>query len=140
MRYRLLASLKDDMNSGWVWITNPNVAGRSVVKIQNQRNRKWVFCEALMIDHNYRYSYKQGRTYDIPQNQPVITVNAWYRSKLGLKTTNTDYDLRITPSNDLWGKFFSCIQHPQVVVRLATWLGTVSIFLGIFSLVLSASA
>lgn len=36
--------------------------------------------------------------------------------------------------NHLIGKFMANIEHPQVVVRLGTWLGIVSIALGMIGI------
>jgi hypothetical protein len=38
MDYRVLASLRDDLNQGWVWLTNSGLDSRSVVKITNKKN------------------------------------------------------------------------------------------------------
>lgn len=129
VQYLVLASLKEDMNQGWIWISHPSISSRSIVEVK--AGKKSIYCEALQIDHNYREAYKRGWTYDLSNDQPVLTISAWYRNKLGLDNTNESYELSIKQSNDLYGRVISSIQHPQVVVRLATWLGIISVSLGI---------
>lgn len=133
MIYKVFASLKSDMNEGWVWITAPKVPSRSIIEIENTINRKKVYCEALQIDQNYLKDYKKGNTNTLPNNEPTITLNSWYRTKLGLEETNKDYNLLVKPSNHLYGRFRASIGHPQMVVRLATWLAIISTILGIVS-------
>ena len=131
MQYKVLAALKEDMNQGWVWISHPQILSRSIVEIKNRANGKSVYCEALQIDENYVYAYKNGWTNELPKNEAVITVNAWYRNKLKLNKTNQDYELGISSANHLYGKFMANFQHPQIVVRFAMWLGCISVVLGI---------
>lgn len=130
MRYKVLAALKEDMNQGWVWISYPEVSSRSVVEIKNKTNGRSIFCEALQIDENYKYAYKNGWTNDLPENEAVITVNSWYRNKLKLGQTNQDYELGIYTANHLYGKIMTNFQHPQIIVRAAMWLGFISVALG----------
>ena len=40
MEYRVLAALRDELNQGWVWVTNSGLESRSVVKITNLKNEK----------------------------------------------------------------------------------------------------
>jgi len=134
LQYKILASLKEDMNQGWVWLTYPLTDSRSIVEIELRETSRSVYCEALMIDHNYKNAYKIGFTHELPENEAVITINSWYRKKLGIKETNKDYLLSVRPSNHLLGKFMACIQHPQVVVRVAAWLGVCSLSLGLVSI------
>ena len=138
MQYKLLASLKDDMNQGWIWISHPSIANRSIVEVIVER--KSIYCEALMIDHNYKEAYKSGWTYNLPSDSPIITINSWYRKKLGIEKTNTEYELKIKPANHFFGKFSACYQHPQIVVRVATWLGAISVLLGVVSVTIAICA
>ena len=85
-------------------------------------------------------SYKSGWTYELPDNQPVITISAWYRNKLALDETNEAYELSIKPSNDLYGRVRSSFQQHQVVVRMATWLGLLSAILGAVSVGIAVCA
>jgi hypothetical protein len=65
----------------------------------------------------------------------VIFISKWYRDRL--RITDDQLCSRITLKIDLSGKLpaflwpaIACIQHPQVAVRLATWLGLVGLGLG----------
>jgi len=129
--YKIYASLKQDMNEGWVWVTNPTINNRCIVRISNRDTNKTVYCEAMSIDHNYREAYKNGWTETINPGESVITMNQWYRNKLGIDSTGSYASLMVSPETHLLARFRSCIDHPQVVVRLATWLGLVSVVLGI---------
>lgn len=138
MNYKILAALKSDTNDGWIWITHPlDIPSRSIVQVKNQANRKSIFCEALMIEDNYRRDYSSGSTIKMPKTESIVTMNSWYRNKLGISKTNLNYDLKIKPANHLYGKLRSIIQHPQIVVRVASWLGIISLFLGILGVLLS---
>lgn len=140
MQYKVLAALKDDMNQGWVWISHPQILSRSIVEIKNKGNGKSVYCEALQIDENYKFAYKNGWTCELPKSEAVITVNAWYRNKLKLTQTNQDYELGVSAENHLYGKLMANFQHPQVVVRVAMWLGCISVALGIIGVCLGYHA
>jgi hypothetical protein len=137
MEYKVLASLRDEMNQGWVWATNSGLDPRSVVKIKNLKNNKCIFCECLEIEENYKKAYNAPPREHIKDTEITITINAWYRKKLGGIETKTDHELEIRAANGLWGKLRANIQHPQVVVRMATWLAIISIGLGLLSICLS---
>lgn len=141
--YSIYASLREDINSGWVWVNIPKFRQRAVVSIYNPVNRKKVYCEVLRIDDNFLSFYNpkdhskdQGRIQIIKDN-PTLVINEWYRKMLGDLNTQTECNLCIEEAENPWGKFHSCIQHPQVVVRVATWLGLISIGLGVISLIIS---
>ena len=54
MDYYVLASLAEDVNSGWCWVKDPNISNRSLVLIKNNINGKFIVCEALSIDSNFK--------------------------------------------------------------------------------------
>lgn len=60
MSYKVYASLKQDVNEGWVWITHPAIKNRCIVRILNRVTNNAIYCEAMSIDHNYREDYKNG--------------------------------------------------------------------------------
>jgi hypothetical protein len=134
MPYKVYAALKDDINSGWVWVGGFDGTQRSIIKIKNEENGKSVYCEFLKIDENFKKQYVKGNTIQIENEQNAIIVNEWYRTKLDVNK-NTDVSLSISTENHLIAKFMACIEHPQIVVRLATWLGVVSIALGIIGII-----
>lgn len=59
MEYYIYASLREDINSGWVWLEKPNLESRSVIKIKNLKNSKQIYCEALIIDDNFKKHYER---------------------------------------------------------------------------------
>ncbi len=130
MEYQVLAALRDEMNQGWVWVTNAGFEARSVVKIKNKKNQKVIYCECLEIEENYKTAYKTPPRVEIDDAKQTITINAWYRSKLGGIATKTNHELEIRSANNPWGKLRANFQHPQVVVRMATWLAIISVSLG----------
>lgn len=136
MEYRVLASLREDLNQGWVWVTNTGLDSRSVVRITNKKNGKSVYCESLEIDDNYLFAYNNRPRENIDKTKPTITVSSWYRIKLGGINTKTNHELEVRAANSWWGKTRANLQHPQVVVRMATWLGIISVGLGVIGIVL----
>ena len=137
MKYKVLASLREDMNEGWVWIANSKFEPRSVVKIKNHTNGKYIYCECLEIDSNYISIYNNPKRLRINEKENIITINSWYRIKLGSIKTKNIYDIEIKSANNFYGKFMSCMHHPQIVVRMATILAGLSIIMGIVSLLIS---
>lgn len=135
--FKVLASLRSDMNEGWVWISDRGFPPRSIIKIRNPAKRAAVYCEALNIDENFRSEYNQAPRVNIGASESTIVINGWYRKKLGDLQTKSQHNLEITVSNGLWGKFMACMQHPQIVVRLATTLAIISVALGILGVILS---
>lgn len=129
--YKVLASTRTDMNEGWVWLSNQGFAPRSIIKIKNKSNGAVVYCEALEIDENFAQEYNQAPRLNIDQSEKTIVMNAWYRNRLGGIETKKSHDLTISEANGFWGRFRASTGHPQVVVRLATWLGVISVALGI---------
>ncbi len=128
-----------------------NFTSRSRLCLGNQRNhsetdynnKKSVYCEQLIIDSNFVEDYNgRKRTRKIDVKEPTICISEWYRLKLDDIETGREYELeKISSEYQLWHikqwwKIRACLQHPQVVVRLATWLGVIGIFLGIIGVVL----
>ena len=136
MEYKVLAALRDEMNQGWIWVTNSGLESRSVVKVTNSKNNKSIYCECLEIEDNYIFTYDNPPRVPINKNEPTITINSWYRKKLGGIDTKTIQELEIRAANNWLGRLCSCFQHPQVVVRMATWLSLISLGLGVLGVCL----
>lgn len=130
---KIFASLREDSQQGWVWFKNDTKSFRSVIKIKNLENGKSIYCEALQIESNFLHIYNQPPRITISDPKNSIVMNGWYRDKLGLKT-QVDIPLNIKDMDNPWGKFKACTDHPQIVVRLATWLGVLGLILGILGL------
>lgn len=137
MEYRVLASLQDELNQGWVWVTNCGLDSRSVVKITNKKTKKTIYCECLEIDDNYIFAYNNPPREKIDKSKATITISAWYRKRLGGINTKTNHEIEIRAANCWLGNLRANLQHPQVVVRMATWLAIISVGLGAFGLCLS---
>lgn len=138
---KLFAALREDTQQGWVWLQNPTFRTRSIVRITNPNNKKSIYCEALQIDKNYLNTYNQSPRFTISNPQESLVINGWYRDRLGNLSTQSDVQLNITPCNSLWGNWWgklrACTDHPQIVVRVAFWLGAIGLFLGVIGFMLS---
>ncbi len=126
---RVFAALRDDISQGWIWLDRKALPIRSIVRVENRANGKVVYCEVLQIDKNFLRSYNQAPRLAITDTENTIVIGAWYRSKLGVGT-QAGYDFDIRPSESLWGRFWACAHHPQIVVRIAIWLAVWSVVLG----------
>jgi hypothetical protein len=75
MLYRIYAALKEDIDSGHVWILFAQVDQRPVISIKNAVTGKRVYCEALKIDPNFERIYECGHTLklDLSQN-PIVST------------------------------------------------------------------
>ena len=135
--YMVLAALRSELNEGWVWLTDSGFKQRSVVKISNRKNGKSIYCESLRIDNNFLFEYNKRPRISIKKNEKTVVMNEWYRKRLGEIETQKKHDLKISSANIFWGKFRACTGHPQVVVRLATWLALISVALGGFGVILT---
>lgn len=136
MKYKIFAALQEDINTGWIWIGKPKIHQRAVVRIVNKKNGKKIYCEALSIDENFRKKYKEDNRIPIGEPDYSIVINEWYRKRLGNIMTQSDYDLGIKETNNIFGRVYATLQHPQVVVRIAMKLGIVSVILGFVGLIL----
>ena len=144
-KYRIYAPLAEELNEGWVWIYDDELnkridASRRIVCIRNPHRGKPVYCEALYLDQDYVNYYKHtwgkrhvGRDTDIGTEHNRVVMNKWYRKRLGSIRPGEEQELTIKITKGPWAKFKACIQHPQVVVRLATWLGVIGVALGVIT-------
>lgn len=131
MKLKIYAALSEDINNGWVWLPESIVAARNVVKISNPSSRKKIYCEALSIGPNFKKRYDQKAGCQIEDPSCAIIINEWYRHKLGIFETQAIEDLDISTFDNILGKIWASLDHPQNVVRLASLLGILSAFLGI---------
>lgn len=135
--YKVLAAMRQDLNEGWVWLSSAGFEPRSIIKIKNKKNGEVVFCECLEIDDNFLYEYNNPPREHINKDENTIVINSWYRKRLGGIETKTNQELEIRAANKWWGKLRFNWGHPQVVVRMATWLALLSLGLGILGVLLS---
>jgi hypothetical protein len=137
---KVFASLRDDAHQGWVWLQKPDLPARSIVKITNPKSGRTVYCESLQIESNFLEEYNQKPRVPITDPSSSIVLNGWYRAFLGGIATQSEYDLSVKLANGPWGKFRACTHHPQAVVRVAAWLGLLSIVLGLISVFLGVTS
>ncbi len=129
---KIFAARRDDVNEGFVWLKCPGLPSRCVVRIKNPTKSKTVYCEALQIDENFLREYNKGsERIKIGTPDDAIVMSGWFRARLGDLVKQNDYSLQIASCNGWWGKLRACMHHPQVVVRVAAWLGVVSVALGV---------
>ena len=131
---KIYAALEDDMGEGFVWLQKTDLPPRCIVKITN--NQRSVYCETLQFDANFLKRYNHGPRFNIGDTEHSIVMNGWYRARLGGLMTQGDYPLEIMAADSWRGKLLACMDHPQIVVRVAIWLGILSVALGVVGAVL----
>ena len=133
---KLFAALDDDSQQGWVWLKKPELLPRGIVRITC--GDRSVFCEALQIEDNFLKKYNregEGRIF-ITNAAETLVINGWYRAKLGNVPTQVESPITVQGCNGWCAKMKACLDHPQTVVRVATWLGIIGVALGVVGLVL----
>jgi hypothetical protein len=133
---RIFASLYEDIAQGFVWLQKPGLPPRCIVKIKNLETGRSVFCEALQFDKNFLDRYNKCPRYTIKNPATSLVMNWWYRARLGDLQTQHEYPLEISAANSWCGKLLACFHHPQILVRVAAWLGIISVVLGAIGVVL----
>jgi hypothetical protein len=136
---KVFAALKEDVHQGWVWLLDSPLKSRSVVRISNPATGKKIYCEAMQIDDNFLRDYNNS-DYRYPLSDPAhsIVMGGWYRAKLGDIPKQIEIELTVKACDTRWGKFRACLDHPQIVVRVAAWLGAISVGLGLLGAILGA--
>lgn len=134
---KIFAALDDDIGAGFVWMAKIADSPRCVVKITNPANGHRVYCEALNFETNFVKRYNQSPRFSITDQSSSIVMGGWYRARLGVETQK-DYPLRIEVADGLRGKLCACLDHPQIIVRVAAWLGIISVGLGTIGVLLGA--
>jgi len=74
-------------------------------------------------------------------NKNLIFINQWYRQRLGIKEVQSkevqnNEELTINTQSKICWQIKACLQHPQIVVRLSTILGIISVALGIIAILI----
>lgn len=134
---RIYAAMNDDISEGHVWIEKDGLPSRGIIKITNPENNRNAYCEALQFDRNFLNEYNKSPRISIEKPASAIVMGSWYRNRLGELETQRDYPLKIAKANSWWGKLRASMQHPQIVVRVAIYLGIVSVCLGLLGVVLA---
>ncbi len=133
MNLKIYAAREEDAHQGWVWLQQPDLPPRGVVCIVNPATKVKVHCEALQIDPNFLDRYNRPPRWTINDPASALVIGEWFRAKLGIKTQEYAL-LQIRPCRTWLGHFKACTDHPQVVVRVAAWLGGIGLALGIVGL------
>jgi len=147
--FKIYAALLEEIEFGHVWIQEGSLVSanfrsarprRPILKIVNGRKR--IYCEGLEFDENFMRRYNSETRLEIPSKcARIVVMNEWYRVKLGIpatyKVSNREIDLVILATNSHFARLRSCLDHPQLIVRVSTWLGIVGAFSGITGLFLA---
>lgn len=138
--FTIFAARDEDSHQGWIWLQDSTLPPRGIVRITNPNTKLSVYCEALQIDGNFLAQYNAHPRIKIAAPATALVISAWYRASLGGLETQTNLKLQISPTNSWWAHFRACVQHPQIVVRLATWLGGLGFILGVIGLLLGVAS
>ena len=136
MKYKIFTALKEDINSGWVWVGDESISERAVVLLINKKNNKKIYCEALSIDENFLIEYNNPPRTFIKNPSCSIVINSWYRKELGNIEPQQEYELEIRKVDNKYGKLRASLKHPQVAIRMAIKLALWSVALAIFGIFL----
>jgi hypothetical protein len=137
MKFTIYASLHEEIDAGRVWLLHPTLTSRCVVSLHNKSKGKKVFCEALQIEENFTRQYNREQTrHQLKHEGNPLVISAWYRKHLGAIPVQSEQEIEIEPADNHYGKLRACLQHPQIVVRIGTCLGLISVALGVLGLLL----
>lgn len=114
---------------------------RQIVKISH--NSYSIHSEVLVFDKDFTDDYnKMFPKLAFEPCDHVIMLNRWYRERLGIKEwqhgETPQVTLKISLCNTFHAKILACLDHPQTSVRVSTWLGIISVTLGLFSIIQSS--
>ena len=141
MKFRVHTALHEETSNGWIWASCPQFQARTIVRIINVESNRSVHCEYREIDAFFLKRFNQGKPETASQmtmEENPIVISLWYRKALGIPGIGMDANLDLKfEKYKLLGIIRSGSQHPDVITRLATRLGVVSVWLGITSIVVS---
>ena len=134
--YDVYASLHEESNFPWVWITEPPLRSRSIIQIDSGKNTH-VVCQCRIIDDNFRKLYDaRPTTNGLSNDKAIMVISDWYRGKLHIKPGET-VDLTITKITGPRAMFCLYYHHPDTVVCAAFFISMISLGLGLLSFVLA---
>jgi hypothetical protein len=140
-KFYIQAALHDESSSGWIWASQPGLLARSLVKITNKRNNKSIICEYREIDQYFAKTYNQASdekgAEGLQSDKKPIVISLWYRHALGIGSERIYEELSIDPVSSILSTIRAGSQHPDQMVRLATGLGMVGVWLGLDSIAFS---
>lgn len=137
MLYHVRHALHEESKEGWIWVfPDPGGSGPHV-RLKRLEPIRTIVTEIRVIDSNFRFRYSNSdRTRSLPDGEAIIVINEHYRDKLKIGDAEL-MELDIVRLRSPFAGMISGIQHPQTVVRTATWLGVLSLALGILSLLIA---
>jgi hypothetical protein len=133
--FKIYVAQSTDVNQGWIWLGSRDLPHRTIVRLSARDTGGTVYCEALSIDDNFLRSYNRPPRITITDPLSALVVAEWYRKCLRLEA-RTEAEIDVEPANHLFGKLHACLDHPQIVVRIAVILGMWSVVLGFIGIVL----
>lgn len=136
MNYQLHPALWSEMESGAVWLGQPALASRTVVRITRKNSRRAIYCEAKIIDAYFLEAYQKSIGTELQNPGNCVLMSAWYRKLLGVSLDDGSVDLEVTAVDSVYGRVRACLDNPQLAIRLATILALWSLFLGLVGFLL----
>ena len=140
MKYDLHPALWSEMESGSVWLGQPELASRTVIRITVIGSSAAVYCEAKIIDEYFLEAYERSVGEELQNSGACVLMNAWYRKRLNLTLGDEVVDLEVVSVDSVYGRVRACLMHPQLAIRLATILALWSLFLSFVGFVLGLIA
>lgn len=136
LKVKVYAALVEDVNQGWVWLSDVGLPHRSVAKISTPGCKNGKHCEVLTIDSNFINAYNdRAHTRELDAG-PALVASEWYRKQP--RVTKGEFaEIDIVAANRTLGRFWACWDHPQIVIHFATLLGVWGFILGALGLILS---
>lgn len=136
MKKTIYAALNEDAHQGWVWLQDASLPLRAIVKITSTDTGRSVHCECLQIDDNFLKRYNNEPRIPIHLPSDALVMGEWYRASLGVVSTRSVTEISLHVCKTPLGQMRACTQHPQIVVRVAAWLGILGLLLGLVGLAL----
>jgi len=141
----LHTALAEDASEGCIWFklicAKDHLSGRRrIVRVTRTdakgRSMSPVYCEGLYADRHYAKRWLK-RSLAIDAKDEMFFVSEWYRLRLGIdEDSYAEIPIRIETYDSesvLW-QLRACLQHPQIVVFIASILGIVGTGLGLIGL------
>ena len=136
--YKVFAALHDESNAGWIWMPPENgFTSRDLITITSLTKKKKVYCDCRIIDDNFQSYYKKETGNSIDNKYNTIVISDYYRNKLGGLNTEEEYEFEIVRGKCFVSKIRTLLQHPDNIVKIATWLAIISIGIGLLSILSS---
>jgi hypothetical protein len=121
LKSQIFVARKDDERKGWIRVSK-NLRGiisdRAYVKVKVYKRK--VYCQIR----------------GTPNREGRIEINEWYRNALGWTDPPKEVELSIEEVG-LLGRLHAFSSHPDDIVRVGIALGTLSVGLGLLSIIMA---